>query len=337
MTAVTLSVDVMGGDQGCAMTVPAVAQLLKRHADVKVILVGRPEALAVALEKNGIRGHERVCVHPANEVVKGSDPVTVALRTKKHSSMRLSINLVKEGKAHAAVSAGNTGALMAMSHFVLKTLPAISRPAICTAIPTQNGCCYMLDLGANVEADSEQLLQFATMGAAMARVEGRDNPRVALLNIGEEAIKGSDDIKAAAKLLEASKLNYVGYIEGNGIFCDEADVVVCDGFVGNVALKTMEGVADLVKHILQQQAAGGLGRKLSALAALPLLTGLKQQLDPETYNGASLLGLNGIVVKSHGGTGINGFLNALEVALREAQRDLPALIGQALETGEETQ
>jgi glycerol-3-phosphate acyltransferase PlsX len=228
------------------------------------------------------------------------------------------------------VSAGNTGALMAISRFVLKTLPGIERPAICTAIPTRNAHCHMLDLGANVDVEVEHLVQFALMGRALAEVEGVAQPRLALLNIGEEDIKGNGTIKAAASRLAALPLNYVGFIEGDGIFRGEADVVVCDGFVGNVALKTMEGVARLVGEVLREQAGRGLLYKLSALLALPLLKGLKARMNPDAYNGASLVGLNGIVVKSHGGTSVAGFTNALEVALREARRDLPALIAKTM-------
>lgn len=244
--------------------------------------------------------------------------------------MRLAIDQVKAGTAQAAVSAGNTGALMAISHFVLKMLPDVERPAICTAIPTRTGYCYMLDLGANVGVEAEHLVQFALMGKALAEVEGIAQPRVALLNIGEEDIKGNDTIRQAAAMLAERPINYTGYIEGDGIFRGEADVIVCDGFVGNVALKTMEGVARLVGDTLRDEANSGLLYRLSALLAMPLLGRLKAKMNPDGYNGASLLGLDGIVVKSHGGASQAGFLHALEVAVGEARRDLPKLIANAM-------
>jgi len=268
----------------------------------------------------------------ASEVVSMDDPVSVALRNKKDSSMRVAINQVKEGRAQAAISAGNTGALMAVSRFVLKTLKGIDRPAICTAIPTRDGHCHMLDLGANVDSEPEHLLQFALMGDAVVRaVDGIEKPRVALLNIGEEEIKGNEQIKEAAHLLQDNPLlNYVGFVEGDGIFRGEADVIVCDGFVGNVALKTMEGVASMIGGMIREEVSRSWLNKLSAVLALPLLRGLKSRLNPQRYNGASLVGLNGVVVKSHGGADVEGFLAALQVALHEAQRNVPALIGNAL-------
>ncbi|ASK34362.1 phosphate acyltransferase PlsX [Alloalcanivorax mobilis] len=329
---VTLAVDAMGGDHGLPVTVPAVARMLSRHLELRVILVGEPTALAPALKKEKLEGHPRLIVQPASEVVAMDDPVAVALRQKKDSSMRVTINQVKDGLAQAAVSAGNTGALMAVSRFVLKTLPGVDRPAICTAIPTAHGHCHMLDLGANVDSEPEHLLQFALMGQAVVRaVDGNQSPRVALLNIGEEDIKGNEQIKEAAALLQqAPNLNYAGFVEGNGIFLGDVDVVVCDGFVGNVSLKTMEGVAKMIGGMIREEADRSLLRKLSGLFALPLLRGLKRRMDPERYNGASLVGLNGVVVKSHGGTGVEGFVCALEVAQLEARRNVPALIKDAL-------
>lgn len=326
---ITLAVDAMGGDKGCDVTLPAIKALLHRHLDVRICLTGLPDALASGLQQYGLQQHERIEVLPASQVVSGSDPVTVALRSKKQSSLRIAINQVKEGKAQAVVSAGNTGALMAISHFVLKTLPGIDRPAICTAIPHRQGHCQMLDLGANVDVTAEHLAQFALMGNAVAQVEGVENPKVALLNIGEEAIKGREVIKQAAEQLANLPLNFTGYIEGDAIFKGQADVVVCDGFTGNVALKTMEGVAFLVGDLLKAEAHGIL-RKLSAICALPLLKALKKRMNPDNYNGASLVGLNGIVVKSHGSASVAGFTQALEVALEEARRDLPRLIENAL-------
>ncbi|MEY1661850.1 phosphate acyltransferase PlsX [Isoalcanivorax beigongshangi] len=331
MADLTLAVDAMGGDAGLPVTVPAVKALLAEHAGVRILMVGQPEPLAEALAQHQLSDHPRLQVVPANDVVLMDDPVAVAMRVKKDSSLRVAVNQVKEGRAQAMVSAGNTGALMAVSRFVLKTLPGIERPAICTAIPTQTGHCHMLDLGANVDSEAEHLLQFALMGSALARALGQPQPRVALLNIGEEDIKGNELIKDAARQLQAHpQLHYTGFIEGNGIFAGEADVVVCDGFVGNVALKTMEGVAGMFSHVIREQINQSWWRKLSGLASLPILNGLKQRLDPERYNGASLVGLNGVVVKSHGGAGEKGFLFALRVALQEAERNVPALIQSAL-------
>lgn len=330
--ALTLAVDAMGGDAGLPVTVPAVAQLLKRFSEVRVLLVGDAEQVRAALAAAGLASNERVGVVHASEVVSMDDPVSVALRNKKDSSMRVAINQVKEGRAQAAISAGNTGALMAVSRFVLKTLKGIDRPAICTAIPTRDGHCHMLDLGANVDSEPEHLLQFALMGDAVVRaVDGIEKPRVALLNIGEEEIKGNEQIKEAAHLLQDNPLlNYVGFVEGDGIFRGEADVIVCDGFVGNVALKTMEGVASMIGGMIREEVSRSWLNKLSAVLALPLLRGLKSRLNPQRYNGASLVGLNGVVVKSHGGADVEGFLAALQVALHEAQRNVPALIGNAL-------
>ncbi|MCB1837701.1 MAG: phosphate acyltransferase PlsX [Alcanivoracaceae bacterium] len=335
--ALTLAVDAMGGDAGLPVTVPAVAQLLKRFREVRVLLVGDAEQVRAALGAAGLASESRVEVVHASEVVSMDDPVSVALRNKKDSSMRVTINQVKEGRAQAAISAGNTGALMAVSRFVLKTLKGIDRPAICTAIPTRDGHCHMLDLGANVDSEPEHLLQFALMGDAVVRaVDGIEKPRVALLNIGEEEIKGNEQIKEAAQLLQDNPLlNYVGFVEGDGIFRGEADVIVCDGFVGNVALKTMEGVASMIGGMIREEVSRNWLNKLSALLALPLLGGLKSRLNPQRYNGASLVGLNGVVVKSHGGADVQGFLAALQVALHEAQRNVPALIGNALPTTNE--
>lgn len=332
MSQVTLAVDGMGGDAGLSVTVPAIAKLLAANQSVRIILVALDEPGQQALAAAGLAAHPRLEFVAAAEVVTMDDPVAVALRSKKQSSMRLAINQVRDGHAQAAVSAGNTGALMAISRFVLKTLPGIERPAICAPIPTRKGQCHMLDLGANVDSEPQHLLQFAIMGSALVRaVDQIENPRVALLNIGEEDIKGNEQIKEAARLLEAHpQLNYVGFVEGNGIFQGDVDVVVSDGFVGNVALKTMEGVASMISHMIREEIGQSWLNKFSGLMALPVLRGLKQRLDPQRYNGASLVGLNGIVVKSHGGADINGFLSALQVAVHEADRNVPALIGAGL-------
>lgn len=249
--------------------------------------------------------------------------------------MRVAINLVKSGEAQAMVSAGNTGALMATGKFVLKTLPGIDRPAIVSAIPSVNGHVHMLDLGANAECTAEQLFQFAVMGSALiTAMRGETRPRVALLNIGSEEIKGNDTIKAAATLLQASSLNYIGFVEGDGIFLSDVDLVVCDGFVGNVALKTGEGVAKMIRQFLKEEFTASFLHKAAAVAAMPALKALGKRIDPRHYNGATMLGLNGTVVKSHGSADVLGFSNAIRVGVREVQQDVPTrishLLGEAL-------
>jgi glycerol-3-phosphate acyltransferase PlsX len=335
-----LAVDAMGGDHGPAVTVPAVARILRRRPQLQIQLVGDAATINEQLNRAGLADSARVTVIHATQVVAMDDPVNVALRNRRDSSMRIAINQVRSGHAHAAISAGNTGALMAVSRFVLKTLPGIDRPAICTAIPHEQGQCHMLDLGANVDVESQHLLQFALMGDALARaVEGLDQPRVSLLNIGEEAIKGSDTVKEAAERFEADPvLHYDGFVEGDGVFKGEADVVVCDGFTGNVALKTMEGVASMLGGMIRAEINRTVLTRVAGLLSLPWLRKLKTRMNPERYNGASLLGLDGIVVKSHGGADVDGFASALEVAAREAQRNVPALIRHHLgadDTGDE--
>lgn len=329
--SITLAVDGMGGDHGLSVTVPAVADLLKQYPAVAVLFVALPTAQS-ALQAAGLLEHPRLEWVQASEVVGMDDPVSVALRNKKNSTLRVAINLVKEGRAQAAVSAGNTGALMAVSRFVLKTLPGIERPAICTALPTRKGHCHMLDLGANVDSEPEHLLQFALMGHALVQVlDGVEAPRIGLLNIGSEDIKGSELIKETAPLLQqASALNYTGFVEGNQIFSGDVDVVVCDGFVGNVALKTMEGVAAMFSDTIREEAGRSWFKTLCAALALPVLTNVRKRLNPSNYNGASLVGLNGIVVKSHGSADVHSFGNALAVAVREAERNVPVLIGKLL-------
>ncbi len=330
MSAVTLAVDAMGGDHGPRVTVPAVIDLLRDTEDASVILVGQEEEIRKYLPASW-RKDQRVSIVHTEEVILSEDSVAVALRQKKRSSMRLAIELVRDGQAHAAVSAGNTGALMAVSRFVLKTHALIDRPAILTAIPTQTGHCHMLDLGANVDSSPENLLQFAYMGSIAAEcLDGIARPRVGLLNIGEEDIKGNDLIKKTNQLLQASGLNYMGYIEGDRVFLGQADVVVCDGFVGNVALKFSEGVARMFAQRIREEIQSSWMRRFLGAMALPIWLGLKKQMDPSHYNGASLVGLTGIVVKSHGGAERIAFVNALRVALREAAINMPELIAKRL-------
>jgi glycerol-3-phosphate acyltransferase PlsX len=326
--AITLAVDCMGGDHGPSVTLPAVLDFLRHDADCTAILVGREDVLRpqlAGLQAQGLT--DRLSVHHASEVVGMDEAVASAMRGKKDSSMRVAIDLVKEGKAGAAVSAGNTGALMAISRFVLKTLPGIDRPAICSILPSQRGSTYVLDLGANVDCSPEHLLQFGIMGSALvSALEHKERPTVGLLNIGEEDIKGNEVVKRAAELLRATDLNFVGNVEGNDIFKGTADVVVCDGFVGNITLKASEGLAHMIGGALKQEFSRNLFTKLAALAAMPVLKAFRQRFDPRRYNGASLLGLKGIVVKSHGSADQFAFWHALEKAAEEARQRLPETI-----------
>jgi len=320
-----IAVDCMGGDFGPAATVPAAIAFASTHADVEMILVGPQEALHKAIGRNDLSDRIRV-VH-APEVVAMDEPPASALRGKRESSMRIAIDLVKSGEADCCVSAGNTGALMAMARFVLKMLPGIERPAIASVMPTQRGHTLMLDLGANVNCTAEQLLQFAVMGSALASaVDHSERPTIGLLNIGEEDIKGNDVVKEAAELLRASGLNFHGNIEGDDIYKGTTDVVVCDGFVGNVALKTSEGLAQMLAAYLREEFTRNLFTRLAALLALPVINAFKHRVDHRRYNGASLLGLRGIVVKSHGSADSFAFGFAIDRAYAEAKSALPGVI-----------
>ncbi|ANQ84789.1 phosphate acyltransferase PlsX [Azoarcus olearius] len=310
--SVTVAVDCMGGDHGPVVTVPAVFAFLRSHADARAIAVGREEVLAPLIAPVAKEFGERLRLQPATEVVGMDEAPATAMRNKKDSSMRVAIDLVKSGEATAAVSAGNTGALMAISRFVLKTLPGIDRPAIATVLPSRDGRTYVLDLGANVDCSPEHLLQFGIMGAMLvSAVEHIDRPTVGLLNIGEEAIKGNEVVKQAGELLRTSGLNFKGNVEGDQIYTGGVDVVVCDGFVGNVALKTSEGLAQMLATFLREEFSRNLLTKLMAIVALPALGRFKRRVDHRRYNGASLLGLRGVVVKSHGSADAFAFEQAL--------------------------
>ena len=326
-----ISLDAMSGDRGAEIVVRAAKRSLDLHPNLELILVG--DALELEQLVDSIIGaNSRVRIQAASEVVGMSEPPAEALRRKKDSSMRVAINLVKDGVAHACVSAGNTGALMATSKFVLKMLPGIDRPAIIAELPAIGGSVHMLDLGANTVCTPEQLFQFALMGSILtADISKIDQPRIALLNIGVEDTKGHDSVRDAAKLLSASGLNYVGFIEGNEIFSGKADVVVTDGFTGNVALKTMEGTTGLVRHYLRRAFTRNLFAKFQALLASPVLRRLRRETDSRNYNGASLVGLNGIVIKSHGGADAHAFQHAIETALVEVKNQVPMQIGSLLE------
>ena len=319
---ITVAVDCMGGDHGPHVTVPAALQFQARQPDVDVVLVGLRDAIEREL------GGKRARIYPANEVVSMDEPPAQALRYKKDSSMRVAVDLVKSGDAHACVSAGNTGALMAISRFVLKTLPGIDRPAIATVLPNMRRTnTYVLDLGANVDCTAEHLLQFGIMGAMLvAAVEHKERPSVGLLNIGVEDIKGNEAVKQAAALLRASGLNFVGNVEGNDIYKGTVDVVVCDGFVGNVALKSSEGVAQMMTETMREEFSRHVLTRIAALIAMPVIRAVRDRLDHRRYNGASLLGLRGIVIKSHGSADGYAFGQALERAVEEVRNNVPQRI-----------
>lgn len=321
---VRIAVDCMGGDNGLSVTVPACLEYLDRESDVELILVGIEDQIKAALAAKSSAHMGRIRIHHASEVVGMDEPPAQALRGKKDSSIRVAATLVKEGQADAVVSAGNTGALMAISRYILKTLDGIDRPAIASALPNQKGgSTLMLDLGANVDCAAEHLLQFGYMGAALvAATEGIDRPTVGLLNIGEEVIKGNETVKAAAELLRASALNFFGNVEGNDIFKGTTDVVVCDGFVGNVALKTSEGLAQMLGGAIKQEFQRNLLTKSMAVLSLPVLLQFKKRVDHRRYNGAALLGLKGIVIKSHGSADAYGFSFALKRARDAAKAQL---------------
>ena len=317
---VTVAVDAMGGDHGPAVTVPAALKFLEEFAEARVILVGLQGPLTQALAKSRSPARDRITIHGATELVAMDEPPADALRKKKDSSMRVAVNLVKDGTAQACVSAGNTGALMAIARFVLKTLPGIDRPAIASQLPTRKGVTTALDLGANVNCSPEQLVQFAVMGSALVTaVEHIDRPTVGLLNIGEEDIKGNDVVKQAAELLKVSSLNFYGNVEGTDLYKGTTDVVVCDGFVGNVVLKSSEGLATMLYDFLRTEFTRNILTRAAALAAYPVLMAFKRRIDPRRYNGATLVGLKGVVVKSHGGADVMSFGFALRKAHAEVE------------------
>ncbi len=322
----------MGGDHGPRVTVPAALAFQARAGDVDIVLVGMPEAIQEALQKHDARLGPRLRLHAASEVVGMDEPVAQAMRFKKDSSMRVAVNLVKSGEAHACVSAGNTGALMAISRFVLKTIAGIDRPAIASVLPNmKGGFTYVLDLGANVECTPEQLMQFGVMGAMLVgAVEHKERPSVGLLNIGVEDIKGNDTVKQAAELLRGSGLNFYGNVEGDDIYKGTTDVVVCDGFVGNSVLKASEGVAKMLLGFLKAEFTRNPWRMAVAWMATPVFNALRARMDPARYNGASLLGLKGIVIKSHGGADVEAFVHALESAVEEVRNAVPQRIAERM-------
>ncbi len=324
-----IALDAMGGDHGPAVVVPAAVEYLRDDPNVELVLVGREEVLGPLLPTSS----GRLRIHHASQEVEMDDLPSKALRSKKDSSMRVAINMVKAGEAQACVSAGNTGALMATARFVLKMLPNVNRPALITALPSIEGHTYMLDLGSNVDCSADHLFQFGVMGSELvSAVDGNASPRVGLLNIGQEEIKGNEQVKQAHELLAASSLNYIGYVEGDDVYRGGVDVVVCDGFVGNVALKSTEGVAKMISHFLKQGFRRNWLTRLAGLMAMPVINDFKRTIDPRRYNGASLLGLRGIVIKSHGGADVLAYKNAIGIAKKEIYSDVPNRIAREVET-----
>lgn len=317
----------MGGDHGVNVVVPACVRAAKKNPHLKLILVGVQDKISAVLKKHGVLSSEQFSIVHASELVDMDELPSHALRNKKNSSMRVAINLVKEGQAQACVSAGNTGALMATARYVLKTLPGIDRPAIISKLPTIKGKTWVIDLGANVDSCAEHLFQFAVMGSALIQAIEHKNPKIALLNIGVEEIKGNDQVKRTAHMLaECSLLNYVGYVEGNHFYSGDVDLVVCDGFVGNVALKASEGLAKFLLTVLKESFKKNWLTKAIGFSALPILNQVKKRMDPSRHNGASMLGLNGIVVKSHGGANELGFEVAIEQAMLEVKNNAVDLV-----------
>ena len=328
---IIVAIDAMGGDHGPRVTIPAALALLKQDSNIKVILIGRSDAIEAELRTNKAKPNSRMRIHHASELVMMDESPQSALKNKKDSSMRVAINMVKDGEADACVSAGNTGALMATARFVLKTLPGIDRPAIAGVLPSKIGMTHMLDLGANADCTPEHLLQFAIMGSALVScVRNKPKPTVGLLNIGSEDIKGNEVVKQTAELLKASNLNFYGNVEGDDIYKGTTDLVVCDGFVGNVALKTSEGLANLMGGFLKEEFKRNPVTKLMALISMPVLSAFRKRLDPRCYNGASFLGLRGIVVKSHGGADAFAFRHAIIKAVEEARSGVLAHISEQL-------
>jgi glycerol-3-phosphate acyltransferase PlsX len=335
LNGVTIAIDAMGGDLGPSITVPASLQALQLHKNLQLVLVGDQAVLQQEIDKHKASGFDssRLTIHHATQSVGMDESPTQALRYKKDSSMRVAINLVKEGKTQACVSAGNTGALMAIAHFVLKTIEGIERPAIVSSLPAYGKDMRMLDLGANVDSSAMHLVQFALMGSILTSVlTNIPNPKVYLLNIGEEVIKGNKQVKETAQLLAETKaINYQGYLEGDALFKGEADVIVCDGFVGNVALKTSEGAAFFMMRLIKEEFQRNILSRIAGLIALPFLKKVLKQVDPSRFNGATFVGLKGIVVKSHGHTTVRGFVHAIEEAILQAEKNILHRISDEIE------
>jgi len=333
--AISIAIDAHGGDHGISVTVPAAISALASNSDLSIVLVGQEELLKAELSTNNTSLSDRLSIQHASQIVDMDESPALALRGKKDSSMRVAINMVKDGSAKACISAGNTGALMATARFVLKTLPGIKRPAIVTAIPTMHGYVHMLDLGANVDSSAEVLQQFGIMGSILVQSLGKNNnPKVGLLNIGHEDVKGNETVKAAGDLVKKSPINYIGFVEGDDIFTSDLDVIACDGFVGNISLKTMEGLAQMISATMKEEFSRNILTKLAGLLAMPVIKALRKRLDNRRYNGAALLGLKGIVIKSHGGADVYAYTQAINEAYREVQHQVTEKI-QAVLASEE--
>lgn len=329
MANVCIALDAMGGDHGPPVVIPAAVEVLASVPNLNLILVGNRDLIEQQLRSVNALHNPRLSICETAQVVEMGELPASALRKKRDSSMRVAIDLVKEGTAQACVSAGNTGALMAIARFVLKMLPGVDRPAIVYSLPSMIGHVHVLDLGANVNCTAEDLFQFAMMGSVLAAAVGKNpHPKVGLLNVGSEAIKGSEQVKQAAELItiHGKSINYIGFVEGDDIYKGTADVVVCDGFVGNVALKASEGLAKMVLKFTKEEFFRTLYGKFAALIASPILRALNKRLDPARYNGASLLGLKGIVIKSHGNAEQKAFATAIRIAILEAEKNIPELI-----------
>ncbi len=332
--SLTISIDAMGGDHGLQVTIPASLGCLKSNPDLKLILVGDETILRQQLAESLDNYAGRLFIEHASQCVGMDESPSKALKNKKDSSMRVAINLVRDGHANACVSAGNTGALMATARFVLKMIPGVDRPAIISTLPSIYGHTHVLDLGANVDCSAEHLFQFAVMGAELVKaVENISSPKVGLLNIGEEDVKGNEQVKSAAKLLEDSSLNYVGYVEGNSLNAGniKVDLIVADGFVGNVALKSIEGAAKMIATALKDSFSKNIFTKMAGLLVYPVLVSFKKRIDPRLYNGASFLGLRGLVIKSHGGADVLAFKTAIQLAEVEIKKDVIKKISEQIE------
>lgn len=335
LSNLTIALDIMGGDHGPLITLPAAISAVRQFPHLTLILCGDKFLIQPELEKYKAENHPRLRLEHCSQIVGMSEKPIAALRSKKDSSMRKAIDLVEQGHADACVSAGNTGALLATAFYVLKTLPGIDRPALISALPSQDKHkVFLLDLGANINCDADSLVQYAVMGSVLAQeVEGIQRPKVALLNVGEEQGKGNDKVRQASQRLTTIKdINYIGFVEGNDIFQNKADVVVTDGFVGNVALKASEGLGKLILNEVKRVASRNLVMKILAKLALPLLKKIYARVNPDQYNGASLIGLRGIVVKSHGNASSDAFLYAIKEAMREVSRQVPEKIKHKIET-----
>ena len=331
---ITIALDMMSGDHGVSSSVPAAEEALQKFNNLFLILVGDNKEIKTLLSDKvkNLEG-ERYKIMHTEEFISMNDEIIAAIRTKKNSSMRLAINSVKNKEADACVSAGNTGALMALSKIILKTIPGIDRPAICGSLPTKSGQFHMLDLGANVECDAQHLYQFSIMGSALVQsLQLNDKPVIGLMNIGSEEFKGNETIKSAGQLIQKSNLNYAGFVEGDDIFSGKFDVIVTDGFVGNIALKSIEGVAKVISHFIKKEFTKNIFTKLSALISLPVMNSVKKKVDPRKYNGASLLGLQGVVVKSHGGADSYAFSQAIDTAYNEVKNELLDKIESLIQT-----